>query len=365
MPETAFDIADLVQQYRPKPNEVDPETQRRIAKGNAVAEAFRVLIDSVGASKGANVVERTAPANAVMGAVEKYYKMKDANKAEQDSWNRLELGTKIDDLKTQSATKAALDKQKADQTFDEAQLARQQEFTAGQNDLNRGVQTKNLEYDSARLAFEREKFDKSLGLDTRRQSAAESAKKTDAEIEREKIAAASGKTRYGGEGFKGLSVTDVEAGQTFGLQDNVISQVLSFMQNDPAVQSDIGMIKAKYNNLGSSPEVEKLITDNFPKLSAETKQNIRALSSGSVPFQPQAPTIKTNKGSTMVQVNQPAPVTSEYTPDNIAAVKKIMSASTTPEKKRAAIYKYLIQSGYDNARAQADAEEVYQSLISK
>ena len=75
----------LINQYRPKPDEVDMDTQRKIAKGNAVGEAFRLLIDAVGGAKGANIIERKEPANAVMGAVEKYYKTKDANKAEQDS----------------------------------------------------------------------------------------------------------------------------------------------------------------------------------------------------------------------------------------------------------------------------------------
>jgi len=366
MPNLDYDITQpylgLINRYRPKPDEVDMDTQRKIAKGNATAEAFRLLIDAIGGAKGANIQERKEPANAVMGAVDRYYKAKDANKAEQSDWDKLELGAGLDALKTKSQQDFATQKQKESQ-----------EFSAEQAGLTRKQQAEQFEAgklsDKEKLAQQSEQFKSTLGLNEQELGLKREMAKTNAEIDREKIAADREKVQamypYGR--LSGLAIADEETDQIIRIPNDKIEQTLAFMEKDPLVQDQIGFIKAKYNNLGSTQEVKYLIAQNYSSLSPETKKKIRALSQGEMATkatESPTPTIKTDKNSTVVRVeNAPQPQQAQATPEQVAYLQKIIEAKNyAPEVKRSAIYKYLVNQGYDPQNAKSVADQAYQSL---
>jgi len=380
MIEPDYDITQpylgLIQQYRPKPDTVDMDTQRRIAKGNALAEAFRVLIDAAGASKGSNVQERTAPTNAVLGAVDKYWKAKEANKAEQSKWDQMELGAGIKALETESQNRFATQKQKEAQQFSAEEAEKGRIFTQGENVLNREQQANTLKQQA-------EQFRQNLGMNQQELSFKKETAKTDAEIEREKITSQNMRymqTRPYGYA-KGVWISDPDIQKQINIPDDKRAQVLAYIEADPAVKDQIPVIKLGLGNVPPTAQAEYLIAQTYSSLSPETRAKIRQFVGESPQTvsqtnkqgdqflfykntPPAQPVIKTDKNSTMVQVQQPdTSQQNTVTPDQAAIIQKVIQAKNyTPEFKRAAIYKYLIEQGYDENSAKVAAEGVYQSL---
>lgn len=383
----------LINKYRPKPNEVDMDTQRRLAKGNATAEAFRLLIDAVGGSKGANIQERKEPANAVAGAVDKYYKLKDANKAEQDSWDKMELGAGLDALKTKAGQEYDTEKTNKAQTFAKEQADTAYTRQSTEKALDRKQSGENN-------AATNKRYEILYGNNAAAKKEDQNIKREGLSIQRDKLSSASDnksfEKSYSNGTFKGFSITDESIGRTFGLPTTNIPQALAFMQEDPAVKAEIGMIRASYDNLGTTAEVNSMVARAFKKLSPETQDKIWALSSGSVPFNvnteqqaqpnspllpqansplpytpgkgplmaPQTPTIKTDKNSTMVKVEgQPEPQQAHATPEQMSYLKNVINTEGyTPEIKREAVYNYLVKQGYTSDNAKSVAEQTYQAL---
>jgi hypothetical protein len=387
----------MIQRYRPKPDEADMETQRKIAKGNALAEAFRVMIDAAGGAKGANIMKREAPANAVLQAVDKYQKAKDASKAEQDSWDKLELGTGIKALENESQQRFASQKQKESQDFTAGQQDKAQQFQAGQTKGNQEFQAgqakgeqawRSAESDKARqeellkLKQQAEQFKQELGLKSRSQTEDTATKYAQIEATRERY-----RNMYPYGSKKGMFINDTDVQQQINIPDDKKTQVLAYIGADPNVQNEIPIIKMRYGNVGTDALTDYLIADLYSSLKPETRAQIRKFigtqatpqapgAKQGEPFlfyknppPPQTPTIKTNKNSTTVQVTpagnsqgQPAALSQ----DQVATIQKgLNNPNYTPEQKRSGVYNYLIKQGYDAANAKELAESAYQSLIGK
>ena len=388
MPNAALDINqldstqpiwDLIQKHRPKPDEVDMDTQRKIAKGNAVAEAFRLLIDAVGGSRGANIQERKEPANAVMGAVDKYYKAKEANKAEQSSWDKLELGAGLEALKTKATQDYATQKQKEAQTFATSERVGGETARSAEAGLNRQAEQDKLKQQS-------EQFKQSLGLKSKSQAEDTAVKYAQIEAGKEKYRMM---YPYGRE--KGMVISDIDINKEVRIPDDKKSQVLAYFQSDSNVQAQIPILRMRYGKVGTETETDYLIADLYGSLKPETRAQIRKFlnTSGAVapqaaqpsspllsplPYEPgkgplmapQTPTIKTDKKSTVVQVENAAqPQQTQATPEQQAYLQKIVQAKNkkySPEVKRAAIYEYLVKQGYDPENAKSVSEQAYQVL---
>lgn len=367
----------LIQKYRPKPDINAEDEQRKIAKGNAIAEAFRLMIDAVGGSKGANIMDRSAD-NPVLKAVDNYYRIKEQNKAQQERWDLAELGQATKALETESQQRFTKGQAEEQRKFAGEQQIAQQEFTAGETEKTRGQRAAETE---AELKQKADQFRQTFGLQTEKQ-------KTDAEIEREKIEASKERYRimypYGRE--KGMVVQDTDIQQEVRIPDDKKSQVLAFIEADGNVKNEIPVIKLRYGNVPPATATDFMIADLYSSLMPETRTKIREFlkQSGSVKqppaqgFQPfpvypgkgpllsQTP-IKTDKSSTMVEAQpqeQPAAQGQALEPEQFQYIKKVIELKGyTPEVKRALVYKYLVDQGYDKGNAKTSAESVYQSLM--
>jgi len=392
----------LIQKYRPQSDKTDMEAQRKIAKGNALAEAFRIMIDAAGGSRGANIPKRDIN-NPVMKAVDNYYKMKEADKAEQTGWDRAELGAGLDALKTKSSQDFSEKQRLNAQDFAKGQTAGAQEFQAGQAEKERGFRVgeadKTRAAEEGKLKQQADQFRQTHGLQERAQSEETATKYAQIEAQRERY-----RNMYPYGRSKGMIINDTDIQQQVLVPDDKKQQVLAFIQKDPAVQNEIPILKMRYGNVGNDATTDFLIADLYPSLSPGTREQIRkflgaaqpAQKAGAVPpgaqsllntgmpgaqtqgydpskgpiapaSQPQ-PTIKVNKGSTVVQVSPAAtsPSSAQLSPEQIQQLQKGLSnPNYTPEQKRSAVYNYLIKQGYDSANAKELAEVAYQSLLGK
>ena len=393
----------LIQKYRPQSDQTDINAQRKIAKGNALAEAFRIMIDAAGGSRGANISKRDIN-NPVMKAVDNYYKMKEADKAEQTGWDRAELGAGLDALKTKSSQEFASKERKTQQEFAANQTKGQQEFASGQADKERefraGEGEKARTAEAGKLKQQADQFRQELGLKSRAQTEETATKYAQIEAQRERY-----RNMYPYGRTKGMIINDTDIEQQVLVPDDKKQQVLAFIQKDAAVQNEIPILKMRYGNVGNDATTDFLIADLYPALSPGTREQIRkflgasqpAGKAGAVPpgaqsllntsmprsaqtqaydpnkgpiapaSQPQ-PTIKVNKGSTVVQVSPAAtsPSSAQLSPEQVQQLQKgLQNPNYTPEQKRSAVYNYLIKQGYDSANAKELAEAAYQSLIGK
>jgi hypothetical protein len=389
----------LIQKYRPKPDDTDKEVYRKIAKGNAIAEAFRLMIDAIGGSYGSDINKREGPSNAVLQAVDKYMKSKETDKAEQSAWDKLELNAGLNALTTESKQRYDDAKLKEQQGFQAGEKAKdralaledrknQQEFTRGENALNRGLE-------AGKSKQQKEEFSQTLGFQKHKQA-------DDNAVEWGKIQASRERWQnlypYGGK--KGLYINDTDIEKQINIPDTKKSQVLAYIEKDPLVANQIPVLKMRYGNVGQDATSDFLIADLYPLLSPQTRALIRQFVGeepqpaqtqapqstgpaysgfpGTMPpysgAAPQTPTIKTNKGSTIVQVQppagQPAPAQPqeqqtqfELTPETSNYISNIyQSPKYTPEIKRSTIYRYLVQQGCPKPDAKKFAEDLYSEL---
>lgn len=390
----------LIQKYRPKPDEADQEAQKRIAKGNALAEAFRIMIDAVGASKGANVIQRDIN-NPVMKAVDNYYKLKEQDKAEQSQWDKMELGAGLDALKTKSSQDFSEKQRLSQQEFSSGQQKAGQEFQAGEAEKNRALTREEKEaqrsQEDVKLKQNADQFRQNLALQTKAQADKTAVDYAQIAQQRERW----NRSRpYGTE--KGIFISDPDLGKQIHIPDDKRAQILAFIEKDPAVSNEIPMIKMRFGNLPPEQTAEFILADYYSALSPQTRAAIRQFvgedqppatpqgpppgaqsllnnpmaPSGQPdvynpnlgPVRSQQPTIKTDKGSTMVRTEPSAAQigTNTLAPEDAAAMQKIVSAKAlTPEQKRSAVYKYLVGQDFDPASAKSAAEMVYQSLTGK
>ena len=377
MPETAYDITQpylgIVKKYRPKPNEVDPETQKKIAKGNAVAEAFRLLLDYSGAKKGANVQQRDEPSNAIMSAVENYYKSKDQNRAEQGDWDRMEMGTEIDSLRSKAQQDYNTATKQEDRAFTKEQADAQRTFTAEEKQKDRDLSIEELRNKS-------DEFLANLGLKREELNQRKTEQETDADIKRQQIA--SNNIRYMNTrpyGYdKGIWISDPDIQTQVHIPDDKRAQVLAYINADPNVQEQIPIIKLSFGNVPPEAQAEYLIAQTYSSLSQDTRDKIRQFvgspkaqgAAAPTTSQPQTPTITNDKGSkTMLTVEQPTQEQqseSGLTPEEKQTIVKIQGDTKLETKDKASyINKYLQRQGFSEAEAIAFVERLYPELTRK
>jgi hypothetical protein len=387
-----FDLAQFIQQHRPKPDEVDMDTQRRIAKGNAVGEAFRIMMDAVGGTKGANIQERTAPTNAVMGAVDKYYKAREANKSEQDNWDKMQLGAGLDELKTKNAQRY---QSFAQHQNDLAAQARQNNEFFHQSQENKLNREQNATQHENELQTKKEEFGQNKELQKEELGLKKKAETNDTNVKYAQIKASIDRANlmYPHGKLSNLRIDDSDTDQALVINDAYVQNVWSHLITDPNIKSEMPAIMAKYGEIPSLSDAKFEIAEYFDLLTPETKNKIRefvglapqkisskqSISSPLLPnanqplpytpgkgplMAPQAPTIKTDKKSTIVQVQQPAPT--QVTPEQTLSLQKIVQSSKhTPEQKSDAVYKYMKGQGYHEDVARSAADVAYQKLIGK
>jgi hypothetical protein len=395
---TPYDVSQpylgLIEKYRPKPDETDMNAQKRIAKGNALGEAFRVLIDSVGASKGATVVPRTAPTNAVMKAVDNYYKMKEANKAEQTGWDKLELQQGLGAISAEKQHQYEESKRAEEEGYKTKEREAGEQFQSGEKAKERGFNAAEASHNRVLKADE-------FGQEMDFKKSNESAKNR---IEQEKVDVARQKVNsIPLSRLNHLEINDEEGGKVLAVPASQTKQILTYLEEDPTLSGrmnstdqsmsetakSLALMKTSFNPQMSATAIEKVIAENFNQASPETKQKIRQFigTTNAAPpagagktdepflfYKHPAPEIIENKNSTMVDVknappagaapaNQPAEA---LQPEQVQNIQKIMGAKNyTPEVKRSAIYNYLVSQGFDAPSAKGAADAVYKSIIGK
>jgi hypothetical protein len=112
-----------------KKRQQQQEAQQKIARTNAVGDAFRILVDAVGGSKGATITPK--PVNpGILRATQRYDDIGKENDAEQRALKNLSLNLKEKDISTKLGTDAEANKR----AFEAGKQGEQNAFVAGQQD---------------------------------------------------------------------------------------------------------------------------------------------------------------------------------------------------------------------------------------
>lgn len=372
-PSSDYDITKpylgLMEKYRPQQSVADQETQRRIAKGNALAGAFKLMVDAVGGSKGANIVPLDT--NPVMAAVDKYHKLREDDKNRQAEWDKMEMGAGLNALNADAQKRYEAERLKQSEAFTAGQQEKEQALRVHEGELNRALEEKKMEQEAdqfSRSLTQKEKSEKD-------QIAAEYARIAEMTERHSSL------HPYGED--KGLVISDAEIGQQVIIPKNKTSQVLAMIAKDPVAQKESEILMMKYGNLPSQKKVDYMIAELYPSLDPKTRTAIRHFLGSEQPAPkagesydpnvgplrqqaPEAPTITTDKSSTMVKVtpaggegqNALSPEIHQY----IATGLK--NPNFTPAQKRSGLHNYLIHQGLSDQNATEIANEVYSTLVS-
>lgn len=126
------------------------ESQKKIMRTNAIGDAFRLLVDAAGGSKGATITPR--PVNpGILKASGRFNALEDQSQTNMERFRLQDLAMREKDMSYGLGLKAQEQKDIEDAT----KLKEQQTFTAGENKLNRENQTlNNTEERTARASLQ-------------------------------------------------------------------------------------------------------------------------------------------------------------------------------------------------------------------
>ena len=379
---SVFPYEQLAQEEEAKRQKLT-EGQQKIAKTNTLGEAFRLLVDTIGAPKGATVVPRDLNPG-VFRASDRIRQIEDQSNTNLDRLKMIDLQNKQKDVAYGQGLEA--EKRDAERRAGEVadqrgwnaeQTTKEQEFRAGQTKQAQehdvameGLRSKN---DMAQI-YAREAADKkALGQDN------------------------AFMRRY--RGIYGdtkpyMALPDMELGVDIPLSDTDAMQILKWMRQDPAV-SDIDKFNIKPSDLTNNLVFKNLVVANWDRY----KGLVRKLGAGeTISAQDEKAMIDMGarqKRTTDYQTRRDAidptrrkgakqleALNTEYAdlftdqqdgqgaaggfslkPEEGAKIDGVINAEGwSAEEKRSAVYSYLTKQGYEEAKAKEFAEYVYQNL---
>lgn len=374
-----FPYEELAKEEEEKKQKLQ-QGQQRIAKTNAIGDTLRLIIDSVGAFKGATVT----PKGVNPGIIRASDRMRQVQDQSDDTMMRLrltDLGNRQKDVAYQQGidaeTRAAgrraneltqarqweLDDRQAEQTFraDEAEKARQ-----GASALEDQRSANDIKLAYAREAAQQAVIDQNNPFLKRYKSV------------------------YGNKA-PFMAIPDLESGVDIPLSDTDAMQLLKWMRNDPAV-SRIDKLNINPSNLTNNLAFKNIVMENWTRYAPL----VRKMASGEK-ITPQDEQMMYDAGTKAMRVQeygtrrsqiditkkkgakQLRELDAEYKdifdegasaggginlqPEETAKIDGILNAEGySPEEKRSAAFSYLKGQGYDDAAAKEFAEFVYSNL---
>jgi len=371
------------------------DSQKKIQRTNSVGEAFRLLIDSAGGSKGATIRPRDVNPG-TMKASEKMYQIERDSDADMDRLRLMDLQNKQNDLRyNQGLAAEARGNEREDakiagqREWEEKKISGEREWREGQAEEEFGREKE--------MAGEREKS--AMRIDTHQTN--EDIRKALAVDKAEQSKNPYLKryaTMYGNKS-PFLVIPDTEQGTDIPLGDGDAIQVLKWMRSDPAIsQYDKMQIdpkdlsnNLKFKNLvvqnwdrykdlvrklasgqAISPEEEKGIITRGERMIRQTEYDTRLKGVEAIRndkkreramqgLQAEYPDLRQQELEASQAASQPAGQIS-LKPDQSATIDQVINATASPEQKRSAVFGYLVKQGYDQTAAKEFAEFVYQNL---
>ena len=382
----------LIEKYRPKPDTNTLEQQKRLAKGSALADAFRLLIDAVGGSKGADIPQRNI-LDPVSKAVDKYNTTREKNRLEQQQWDQTKLMQELksmdkkDDRKYQDEV---LGKQLIEKRRTETADRQQRNQELGVSRMNRAEDTY---MEKQKLKQQNDQFLQEYGLKRESEQNNFNIKKQQANTNEMKVRNV---YRYGKDS---PVVSDPDIKKEVIIPKDKANQVLTWIADDPIVKGDMTFLQMQYGEYPSETQRDMIIADAYDRLSPETRAKIRQFVGDTTTAEPQSgkkpadeflfyktpaqqksqgpasttpaqPAIKTSKKSTIVEVEgAPPPARVDYNTISSDEQQQIMTIGNaegyTPEQKAKIAYDYMLKIGFDDASARSFAQGMLERLLGK
>ena len=379
---SVFPYEQLAKEEEEKRKKLE-EGQQKIARTNVMGEALRLLVDTIGAPRGATVVPRDLNPG-VFRASDRMRQIQDQSTANMDRLRMIDLQNRQKDVAYEQGLEA--EKRQAERRAGEIKQSREwdiadkeadQKFRAEEAEKSRQgnmeLENTRSKNDMAQIYAREEAERKALGQDNPFMN------------------------RY--RGIYGnskpyMALPDMELGVDIPLSDTDAMQILKWMRMDPAVDK-IDKLNIKPSDLTNNLVFKNLVVANWDRY----KGLVRKLAAGER-ITPQDEQDMINMGARQQRENeyqvrrdaidptrkkgakqlealnqeyadlftdQAEPGTSgrglSLKPEEVAKIDGVINAEGwSPEEKRSAVYSYLTKQGYDQAQAKAFAEYVYQNL---
>lgn len=126
--------AGLIEFTKPKGTEDQKAQMQKLARLNALTEAFRILGEGVYGARGATIVPRQQPQQTSLYALNRFMQLSDLERQEMQNWRNLAMEVAVQDQRI-----------KESQTFQEKQAERQREFSAEEAKKTRGFRSEETE----------------------------------------------------------------------------------------------------------------------------------------------------------------------------------------------------------------------------
>lgn len=374
-----FPYEELAKEEEEKKQKLQ-QGQQRIAKTNAVGDALRLIIDSVGAFNGASVT----PKGVNPGIIRASDRMRQVQDQSDDTMMRLrltDLGNRQKDVAYQQGIDA--ENRAADRRAGEIAQAREWEVA----DTDKKLQFQAEQDEKARQgATDLENLRSSN--DIKQIYAREAAEQ--AAIDQNNPFLKRYKAVYGNKA-PFMAIPDLEAGVDIPLSDTDAMQLLKWMRNDPAV-SRIDKLNINPSNLTNNLAFKNIVMENWnryaplvrkmaagEKITPQDEQMMYDAGTKAMrvqEYETRRSQIDINRKKGAKQLEQ---LNAEYkdifdegvsaggginlTPEQNAELDQIIAAEGySAEEKRSAYYKKLRNYGKEEAASKALAEFVYQNL---
>lgn len=376
---SVFPYEELAREEEEKKQRLQ-QGQQRIMRTNAIGDALRLIIDTVGASKGATVT----PKGVNPGIMRASDRMRQIQDQSDDTLQRLRL-TDLSNRQKDVAYQQSIDAEgrAAKRRADELAQGRQweQEDTANEQRF-RAEEAEKARQGASALEDQRSSNDIKLAY------AREAAQQTIADQNNPFLKRY--KAVYGNKA-PFMAIPDLELGVDIPLSDADAMQLLKWMRNDPAVD-EIDKLNINPSNLTNNLTFKNWVVNNWDryaplvrKMAAGEKitpQDEQAVYQAGVrakrvkDYETRRQSIDPTKKKGAKQLQE---LNAEYKdlfdegtsaggginlkPEESAKIDGMLNAEGyTPEQKRSAAYSYLIKQGYDQAAAKEFAEFVYSNL---
>jgi hypothetical protein len=376
-----FPYEELAKEEEEKKQKLQ-QGQQRIQRTNAIGDSLRLIIDSVGAFKGANVTPKGINPG-IMRASERMRQVQDQS---DDTMMRLrltDLGNRQKDVAYQQGIEA--ENRAAGRRAGE--IAQQREWEVADTDKKLQFQAEQAEKGGQR-AMELE--DRRSQNDMQQIYAREAAKKKEEELANPFLARfrrSNGETKS-----PYLVIPDTEIAADIPLSEGDALKIMSWMRRDPAMKSKLRIYGLDTGKLSNNIKLKDAVVEHWDTY----KDMVRRLASGQTitpadeeafyknsarqmrvqEYETRRSQIDVSRKKGAKQLEQ---LNTEYKdifdegasagggislqPEETAKIDGIINAEGySAEQKRSAAFSYLKGQGYDDAAAKEFAEFVYQNL---
>ena len=354
--------------------------QQRIMRTNAIGDALRLIIDTVGASKGATVT----PKGVNPGIIRASDRMRQIQDQSDDTMMRLRL-TDISNKQKDIAYQQSLEAEKRAAGRRAGEFAQQREWDVADTEQKMKFQAEQDEKarQGASALEDQRSANTVKEIYARKAADQQMADQNNPFLKRYKAV-------YGNKA-PFMAIPDLELGVDIPLSDADAMQLLKWMRNDPAVD-EIDKLNINPSNLTNNLTFKNWVVNNWDryaplvrKMAAGEKitpQDEQAVYQAGVrakrvkDYETRRQSIDPTRKKGAKQLQQ---LNEEYKdlfddgtsvggginlkPEESAKIDGMLNAEGyTPEQKRSAAYSYLIKQGYDQAAAKEFAEFVYSNL---